>query len=107
MLPSTPAGSANGTIVGRWAVYIAVAPTVVDTRIGWIFDDISGNSSMPSDDCRRAPLTDSVSSAASPFAIAALRSDDTSAIERVVDSYGGPTVVRASCRKRSGNVGQI
>ena len=40
----------------------------------------SGHASMPSDDCRRAPLTDSVSLAVSPFAAAALRIDDTSAM---------------------------
>ena len=40
----------------------------------------SGHASMPSDDCRRAPLTDSVSPAGSPFAVAALRIDDASTI---------------------------
>ena len=30
--------------MGGWVVYIAVAPTAVDTRIGWIFDDVSGDS---------------------------------------------------------------
>ena len=37
----------------------------------------SGHASMPSDDCRRAPLTDSV---VSPFIVATLRIDDTSAM---------------------------
>ena len=40
----------------------------------------SGHASMPSDDCRRTPLTDSVSPAVSPFAVAALQIDDTSAM---------------------------
>ena len=40
----------------------------------------SGHASMPSDDCRMAPLTDSVSPEESPFAKAALRIDDTSAL---------------------------
>ena len=52
----------------------------------------SGHTSMPSDDCRRAPLTDSVSSAASPFTVAALRNDDTSAMHTfsVHKSDAGP-----------------
>ena len=43
---------------------------------------------MPSDDCRRAPLTDSVS----PFAAAALQIDDTSALHpfSVHKSDAGP-----------------
>ena len=40
----------------------------------------SGHASMPSDDCRREPLTDLVAPAGSPFAVAALRIDETSAI---------------------------
>ena len=52
----------------------------------------SGHANMPSDDCRRAPLTDSVSPAVSPFAMAALRIDDTSAIHpfSVHKSDAGP-----------------
>ena len=52
----------------------------------------SGYASMPSDVCRRAPLTDSVSPEESPFAAVALRIDDTSALHlfSVHKSDAGP-----------------
>ena len=52
----------------------------------------SEHASMPSDDCRRAPVTDSVSPEESPFAAAALRIDDTSALHpfSVHKSDAGP-----------------
>ena len=52
----------------------------------------SGHASMPSDDCRRAPLTDSVSPEESPLAAATLRIDDTSALHpfSVHKSDAGP-----------------
>ena len=52
----------------------------------------NGHASMPSDDCRRAPLTDSVSPEESAFAAAALRIDDTGALHpySVHKSDAGP-----------------
>ena len=52
----------------------------------------SGHANMPLDDCRRAPLTDSVSPEVSPFAVVALRIDDTSALHpfSVHKSHAGP-----------------
>ena len=52
----------------------------------------SGHASMPSDDFRRVPLTDSVSPEESPFAATALRIVDTSALHQfsVHKSDAGP-----------------
>ena len=52
----------------------------------------SGHASKLSDDCRRVPLTESVSPEESPFAAAALRIDDTSALHpfSVHKSDAGP-----------------
>ena len=44
VLPPTSVGSANGTVVGRWLVYIAVAPAAAGPRSGWILDDFGGAS---------------------------------------------------------------
>ena len=61
----------------------------------------SGHASMPSDDCRRASMTDSVAPEESPFTAAALRIDDTSALHpfSVHKSNAGPvrlmTIVHA------------
>ena len=61
----------------------------------------SGYASMPSEDCRRAPMTDSVTLVESLFAAAALRIDDTSALHpfSVHKSDAGPvrlmTIVHA------------
>ena len=43
VLPTTPVGSAYRSVVGRRMVYVAVTPTAVDTRTGWIFNDIGGD----------------------------------------------------------------
>ena len=55
-------------------------------------DSVSGHASAPSDDSRRAPMTDLVSPRENPFAATALKIDDACALHpfSVHKSYAGP-----------------
>ena len=45
VLFTTPIGSTDRSVVGRWMVYVAAAPREIDPRPGWTFGEISGDTS--------------------------------------------------------------